>query len=49
MHLLRSIGNVLWAYKWWWFVPLVLMGAFFVFLILTSDQTGGAPFIYEFF
>jgi len=47
MRLLQLIAGALWTYKWWWLVPLLVMGAFFLFLLLTSDLTGGAPFIYE--
>ena len=33
----------------WWIVPMVLMGAIFVYLIITSDATGDAPFVYTLF
>ena len=47
--LLKEIAGFLWENKWWWIAPMVLMGLMFAFLLLSSDLTGDAPFIYTLF
>ena len=46
---MKAFFKILWECKWWWIVPMVIMGALFGFLLFASNQTGDAPFIYTLF
>lgn len=47
--IIRGVLSVLWECKWWWIVPMLLMALMFGILLLSSDVTGDAPFIYTLF
>lgn len=44
-----DLGRLLWEFKLWWMVPLASMALLFCLLLLLSDATGDAPFIYTLF
>jgi hypothetical protein len=44
-----SFWRTLWDLKMWWMIPMVLMGVLFILLVVFSDATGEAPFIYTLF
>lgn len=46
MSQLQRLREILWAYKWWWSIPLVGLGLVFLLLVVFRDQTGLAPFLY---
>jgi len=46
---LRVAIQALWAYKWWWIVPLVMMLVLFGWMVMSQDITGDAPFQYTLF
>ena len=43
----RSFLGVIWDYKWWWIVPLVLLFSLFGVLLYFINLTDTSPFDYE--
>ena len=46
---MSELRALLWQLKWWWMIPMGLVVVLFVVLVLFSDTTGDAPFIYQLF
>jgi hypothetical protein len=46
---LRSLGQLLWEFKWWWLTPLMLMVVMFGLLMYWANRTGQNPFNYALF
>jgi hypothetical protein len=44
-----TLWRTVWDLKMWWMVPMGVMAVLFVLLVLFSDITGDAPFIYTLF
>lgn len=44
-----SLWRTIWDLRIWWMVPMGLIAVLFVLLVLFSDATGDAPFIYQLF
>lgn len=44
-----SWTTLVWQLKWWWMLPMGLIGLMFVALVLLSDTSGDAPFVYSLF
>lgn len=45
----RRIASLLWEYKFWWLVPLVMLVIFYLLLLFTMDLSGASPFRYILF
>lgn len=46
---MSEFRTLLWQLKWWWIVPMGAIALVFVVLVLLSDTTGDAPFVYQLF
>ena len=44
-----TLWKTIWDLKIWWMLPMGLIAILFVLLVLFSDATGDAPFIYQLF
>jgi hypothetical protein len=44
-----SWTTLVWQLKWWWMLPMGFIGVLFVALVLLSDTSGDAPFVYSLF
>ena len=44
-----SLWQTIWDLKMWWMIPMGVFAVLFVLLVLFSDITGDAPFIYTIF
>jgi hypothetical protein len=44
-----TLWRTIWDLKMWWMIPMGLFAVLFVLLVLFSDVTGDAPFIYQLF
>ncbi len=42
----RSLLRTCWDYKWWWLAPMLLVAAFYLFLLASTDMIGDSPFQY---
>jgi len=49
MQSIKRLLGFLWDCKYWWLVPMLVMGALFILLLMSSSETGDAPFIYHLF
>lgn len=47
LHLSRTA--FIWRLKWWWMLPMGFIAVLFALLVLFSDASGDAPFIYQLF
>lgn len=45
----QSWTALIWQMKWWWMIPMGIIGFFFILLVLSADASGDAPFIYTIF
>ena len=45
----QSWTGLVWQMKWWWMVPMGIIGLLFALLVLFADAGGDAPFIYTIF
>lgn len=45
----RRAMSALWAYKFWWMLPLILLIVFYLLLLMTTDMSGASPFRYILF
>lgn len=45
----RSLAALAWQMKWWWMIPMGIIGVVFVLLVVFADASGDAPFIYTIF
>jgi hypothetical protein len=45
----QSFTALVWQMKWWWMVPLGVIATLFALLVVFSDTTGDAPFVYTLF
>ena len=48
-HTSPSLWQTIWDLKMWWMIPMGLIAVLFVLLVLFSNATGDAPFIYQLF
>ncbi len=46
---MKNLWNLLWAYKWWWMIPMGLMLLLFGLLLYLTNATDDSPFIYTVF
>lgn len=44
-----SLSRYLWEIRWWWITPLAVLVVLYLAVVLASDVTGIAPFLYTLF
>lgn len=46
---MKNLFKLLWAYKLWWLLPMVLMLLAFGVMLYLTNATDDSPFIYTIF
>jgi hypothetical protein len=49
MGIIGEFLKFLWARKWWWLIPMVVVLLVFGFLLVFASASGVGPFIYTLF
>ena len=44
-----TFWRTVWDLKLWWMIPMGIMAVLFILVVVFSDATGDAPFIYTLF